>query len=172
MSRRRKGQQMDIQKALAHESQIDTEPAVAAPRGPVFYDYQGRTGASQLHEHVATSACLIKGHPALVLEPGLNMIPAELFDAYKSHGPVVDKLDSGRLVSVDLTKLWGPQLSELIRRTTSPSAIEHLYRLEMAKDLVDSNPKRRRNEQVVDLLTSKLAACKRRRPITLGGMVG
>jgi hypothetical protein len=160
-------------KSTATAMTEDTEPTSEAPAAFVWLDYRGRQGPDQEFEHDGEMMIMAAAVP-FTLAPGLNKIESATFEAARSVDDVAQLLagKSPHLVETD-ADLSGYEttsnLRDLIERTQSGDALEHIQRLELAKPQT-GRAGERRNPELIELLERGLARASRRRPLNLAGL--
>lgn len=138
----------------------------------VWLDYRGRQGPEQEFEH--DGEMMIMAAVPFTLSPGLNKISRSTFEAAREIDDVRQLLSgkSPHLVETD-ADLSGfetaSNLRDLIERTQSGDALEHIQRLELAKPQT-GRAGERRNPELLELLGKGLARASRRRPLNLAGL--
>jgi hypothetical protein len=159
-------------KSTATAMTEDHEPTSEAPPAFVWLDYRGRQGPDQEFEH--DGEMMIMAAVPFTLAPGLNKLDRSTFEAARELEDVAQLLagKSPHLVETD-ADLSGYEtasnLRDLIERTQSGDALEHIQRLELAKPQT-GRAGERRNPELIELLERGLARASRRRPLNLAGL--
>jgi hypothetical protein len=150
----------------------DTDAPPAATTEIVWLDYRGRQGPDGEFEH--DGEVMIMTAVPFTLSPGLNKLDRATFDAAREDADVKQLLagKSPHLIETD-EDLGGYEsassLRDLIERTQSGDALEHIQRIELAKPQT-GRAAERRSPELLELLTRGLARAARRRPLNLAGL--
>lgn len=138
----------------------------------VWLDYQGKTGPAQEFEHEGGHMLTRPSGDPIMIYPGLNKLEAARFDPFMETLEFRRRVADGSFTMTD-EKLSGyataSALRELISRTWSADALEHIEHLEMAKPQAGPVAERRSQERLA-LIEKMLRRGLSRRVIDTAGM--
>ena len=156
--------------AGSSNSDADTLDAPPAPGGTILLVYAGVSGPDQAFGHTGPMFVIHPSgdHDVFGLDPGLNIVDAALFNAYKDYAPIVARGD--QITEVKLDTLGPAKMRSLAKLTEQPEALELLLEHERAKP-VSAGPNERRNADVIAIMERRLRKLMARKPILTHGMV-
>jgi hypothetical protein len=136
----------------------------------VWLDYRGKTGRAQEYDHDGPRLISRPDADPVVIRPGLNKV--EGVPGFVELRTVAELLSNGQIVLTDaaLRGFESPgNLRDLISRTWSADALEHIQRLEEDKPQAGA-AKDRRSQELLGLIDKRLRRALGRRTIDTSGM--
>ena len=134
-------------------------PEAPAAKGPVLVDYRGivsqRVDGMRPAPHTSKWCCQMPkaGAEALVMDPGLNIVDADLWASYAEHPPVAKGMGGnadgdGKIFFVlDGLPSSTVEMVALIERTRSPEALAFMRASEESREKPRANVLRTLDEQ-------------------------
>jgi hypothetical protein len=100
--------------------------------------------------------------------PGLNLVDAKTWSAASAHKEIAKLIEAKQVVEVNLAGLTPDEFTALISRTSGRAALEQLMEIEHKKPVI-AGPKNRRNPELVEALSRKIAKVPRIKDVKKAG---